>query len=455
MQRLTNITENVTVDDFKEAILDAADGHLSKPEIQEVLADVHGHAERLFAAFLDGSYREKLEYRQLTKVNNNGKVRHIDSPFRDARIYQHFAINILGKGYYPKDNGNGLNCKPGAGITARDPRRSVIHRMKSVYFGRPDLTCALVIDQRRCYMHMRPSVFRRMLRRIVDDKSFVDFVTDVTFVNGQLPVGTPTSPLAHHIIMLPFDIFVKEIAEESLRYADNNILFFRTKEEAQQAKWRVKNFWWYEQRIRAKRQDTQVVSLDDPLDFCGYVFHRGGGGHSRGYVGVRKSTLARARRATSRNWGSYFGILQHADCYAEMQKIEREMKLSQLTNKIKLTRNLDAPNIAIKDVLDKEITVVDYELRCDGEGKPNWIKMLVGIPGEDGRVLAREIHGSYQYIVDFLAQAEKMMGGKSALIPIENVVIQNQCGYIFKDSTNQLQFIDENIQQGSSPGLWG
>ena len=138
-----------------------------------------------------------------------------------------------------------------------------------------------------------------------------------------------------------------------------------------------------------------------------------------------------------------------------MQKIEREMKLSQLTNKIKLTRTLDAPNIAIKDVLDKEITVVDYELRCDGEGKPNWIKMLVGIPGEDGRVLAREIHGSYQYIVDFLAQAEKMMGGKSALIPIENVVIQNQCGYIFKDSTNQLQFIDENIQQGSSPGLWG
>lgn len=456
MQRVSNITGRVTVDDFKGAILSAADGHLSKPEIKEALADVPGLADYLFGLYRDGTYSEKLEYRQLTKVNNNGKVRHIDSPGRDTRILEHFGINQLWPIYNSKDNGNGLNCKPKAGITAKERRLSVIHRMKSVYFGRPDLKYALVIDQRQCYMHFRPAVFRRMLRKIVDDRKFVDFFTDVTFVNNQLPVGTPTSPLAHHVAMLTFDIFARELAPEGLRYADNCIMFFHTKEDAQQAKWRVKNFWWYELGIRAKRQDTRIMSLDELLDFCGYVFHRGGGGHSRGYVGVRKSTLANARKSTPRNWGSYFGILQHADCYAEMQKIEREMKLSQLTNKIKLTRNLDAPNIAIKDVLDKEITIVDYELRCDGEGKPNWIKMLVGIPSEDGRVMAREIHGSYQYIVDFLAQAEKMMGGKEAIIPIENAVIQNQCGYIFKDSTNQLQFIDDQAtQQGGSPGLWG
>ena len=455
MHRVSDITGRVTVDDFKDAIHSAADGHLSKPEIKDALANVSGLAAYLYGLYRDGSYSGKLEYSQLTKVNNNGKVRHIDSPARDTRILEHFGINQLWPIYAAKDNGNGLNCKPGAGITAKDPRKSVIHRMKSVYYGRLDLQYALVIDQRRCYAHFRPAVFRRMLRKIVDDRQFVDFFTDVTFVDDKLPVGTPTSPLAHHVAMLTFDIFARELAPESLRYADNCIFFFQTKEEAQQAKWRVKNFWWYELGIRAKRQDTRVLSLDEPLDFCGYVFHRGGGGHSRGYVGVRSSTLARARKATPRNWGSYFGILQHADCYSEMLKIQREMKLSQLTNKIKLTRNLDAPNIAIKDVLDKEITIVDYELRCDGEGKPNWIKMLVGIPSEDGRVLAREIHGSYQYIVDFLAQAEKMLGGKEAIIPIENAVIQNQCGYIFKDSTNQLQFINETTHQGGGPGLWG
>ncbi len=456
MRRVSAISQNVTGSDFAAAIRTASAGHLSKPEIQEALADVDATAASLYDSFLDGSYLRMLNYRQLEKVNNNGKRRKIDSPDAPTRFLQHFAHNVIEPLYLAKDNGNGLNCKVGAGITSKDRRKSVIHRMKSVYFGRPYLQYALVIDQRKCYEHVRPAVFRRMLRNLIDDRKFVDFVTDVTFVGGKLPIGTPMSPLAHHIIMLTFDIFVREMAPESLRYADNNILFFHSKEEAQQAKWRIKNFWWYELGIRAKRQETRIVSLDELLDFCGYVFHRGGGGHSRGYVGVREATLERARRATPRNWGSYFGILQHADCYAEMQKIEREMKLSQLTNKIKLTRNLDAPNIAIKDVLDKEITIVDYELRCDGEGKPNWIKMLVGIPSEDGRILAREIHGSYQYIVDFLAQAEKLLGGKEAIIPIENAVIQNQCGYIFKDSTNQLQFIDDSkSQQGGGPGLWG
>ena len=454
MRRASDITRNVTGSDFERAILTAAAGHLSKPEIQAALADVKGTADSLYAAFVDGTYRQLLEYRQLVKVNNNGKRRKIDSPLATTRFLQHFAHNTLEPIYLSKDNGNGLNCKSGAGITSKDHRLSVIHRMKSVYYSRQDLKYALVIDQRKCYEHMKPAVFRRMLRNLVNDRYFVDFITDVTFVNGKLPIGTPMSPLAHHIAMLSFDIFARQMAPEGLRYADNVILFFHTKEDAQQAKWRVKNFWWYELGIRAKRQETRVVSLDEPLDFCGYVFHRGGGGHSRGYVTLRKSTLARARKATPRNWGSYFGILQHADCFAEMLKIQKEMKLSQLTNKIKLTRNLDAPNIAIKDVLDKEITIVDYELRCDGDGKPNWIKMLIGIPSEDGRVQAREVHGSYQYIVEFLAQAEKLMGGKSAIIPIENVVIQNQCGYIFKNSTNQLQFIDETSQQGSGSDLW-
>lgn len=456
MRRISDITGRVTVDDFKVAILDAADGHLSKPEIQEALANISSLAKCLDDIYNDGSYPEKLAYKQIIKVNNNGKVRHIDSPDRDTRIMEHFVINQVWPIYNNKDNRTGLNCKPGAGITAKDPKRSVIHRMKSIYYSRLDLKYALVIDQRECYAHCRPNIFRKALRCLIDDPCFVDFATAVSFVDGKLPIGAPTSPLAHHIMMLYFDLFAREMASEYIRYADNCILFFQTKEEAQQAKWRVKNFWWYELGIRAKKQDTQVVPLDVPMDFCGYIFHRGGGGHSRGYVGVRESTLARARKATPRNWGSYFGILQHADCYAEMIKIERNMKLSQLTNKIKLTRNLDAPNIAIKDVLDKEITIVDYELRCDGEGNPNWIKMLVGIPAEDGRVLAREIHGSYQYIVEFLAQAEKQLGGKEAIIPIENAVIQNQCGYIFKDSTNQLQFIDDSkSQQGDSPGIWG
>lgn len=444
MKRLRGITDAVTVEDFRKAIRRAAEGHSHKREIIDILNHEKEVAEDLYSAYRDGSYVSRLKYRQLEKTNNNGKHRHIDSPETVTRIYQHFFLEKVEPVYFSKDNGNALNCKKGCGITAKDPRKSVLHRMKAVYFGRPELQAALVMDQRKCYDHISVPVFRRALRLLVDDRAFVDFAVDVVFVNGRLPIGTPTSPMAHHIVMLAFDIWAREISEDCVRYADDNVLFFRTKEEAQRARWRVANWWWYELGIRVKRQTVRVVPLSEPLDFCGYVFHRGGGGHSRGYVGVRPSTLRRARRATGRNWGSYFGILQHADCFGEMKRIEQEMNLSALTNRVKIQRKLDAPHMDIKDVCGKVVTIMDYELRRDKDNRPDWVKLLLSVPAEDGTgFLAREVHGGFQYLAQFLEAAEATFGGREAIIPIEGAVIENQCGYIFKDSTNQIKTFDK------------
>ena len=56
----------------------------------------------------------------------------------------------------------------------------------------------------------------------------------------------------------------------------------------------------------------------------------------------------------------------------------------------------------------------------------------------------REFHGNYQGIIRFLLAAERAFG-KDAILPLEEVEIENQCGYIFKGSTNQLTYIeDEN-----------
>ena len=53
-------------------------------------------------------------------------------------------------------------------------------------------------------MHVKPSVFRKELKYLIGDKWLIDFAVELCFVDGQLPVGTPTSPLAHHILRLRF-----------------------------------------------------------------------------------------------------------------------------------------------------------------------------------------------------------------------------------------------------------
>ena len=89
----------------------------------------------------------------------------------------------------------------------------------------------------------------------------------------------------------------------------------------------------------------------------------------------------------------------------------------------------------------------DYEIRkSEKSGEPNWIKMLIGIAettadGEPtGKTLAREVHGGMMSIVSWMVTAEKEYGKKN-LLPLEDVRIMDECGYIFEGSTNQMEYI--------------
>jgi hypothetical protein len=161
---------------------------------------------------------------------------------------------------------------------------------------------------------------------------------------------------------------------------------------------------------------------------------------------MRYDILKRCRHATDDNWSSYYGLMKRADLWNEMNRIQDEMKLELLTEKIRINRNLDAPTIDIKELVGIKFDIKDYDLRRDKEGKANWIKCLIGIPEFDfygnptGRKLAKEFHGGYSGIVDWIVEVEKQYK-KEDILPLEEVEVINQSGYIFKGSTNQLVYI--------------
>ena len=449
MKRISNISINLSISDVEQAARRAFEGHSGDKEVVKFQADFDNHCRWLYNAMKDGSWRTMLAYRSMEKVNNNGKKRHIDCPSLVTRVFQHLMLNLLEPVYGSKDNLNGLNCKNGCGITAADRRRSVLKRLKHAFYDRRDLHWCLVIDQRKCYGHITEKAARKALKLLVADPWLVDFSVGVSFVRGKLPIGTPASPFIHHVVMLGFDHWVKAFAPLSVRYADDNFLAFPSKEEAQAAKWRIKNYWWYELGMRAKRHTVTVRSMDYPTDFCGYVFHRNAHtGHDKGYVRIRRSIAVRARKCKNdKSWSSYFGLMKHADCYGLMRKIEERMKLRELTQKIRIERKMDARHIDVKDLCGEKFSIYDYEVRYDSRKEPNWIKCLIGVDEEDGgektgKTLAYEFHGNYQGIIRFILACEREFG-KKAMLPLEEMGIENQCGYIFKGSTNQLTYIED------------
>ena len=370
------VTEEIV---FK-AMDKAAEGHSDSKSVEWMMANKKAFASAIMDSIASGEYVNRLKYRQLKKTNPNGKERNIKSPDLFTFVLQHLFLCLAWPVYNCHDNYNGLNCKKGCGITSNVPSKSIIHRLKHLMYDRRDLHYAVIIDQRKCYEHIRPKIFRKEMRRLTDDRELIEFGINVGFVDNCLPIGTPTSPYIHHVVMLRFDHWMKQAAPFSERFADDNIGATYGKSDGNALKWRIQNFWWYEYQIRAKASTIRLIPLDKKeVSFCGYVVYRnpdrGVADHDKGYTRIRQNIRARAslcRRDES--WASYYGLMRHADAYNLMLKIERKMKLRQLTEKIRINRKLDAPNIAPKDLEGKVFTIYDYELKSDAKGNPNWIK---------------------------------------------------------------------------------
>lgn len=449
----------LTKEDIEKAMKKATIGHRGKWEVVRMLKDPEHYRDRLYKDLLTGEYVSNIHYKEMEKTGKNGKTRHLMSPSLYTRVLQIAWCAAVQPYYKQHDPMDGLNCKVGCGITAPTRKRGVVKRMKHILYDRRDLQYGLVIDQRKCYDHIKKSVFRRKLSRAVKDKWLVEFGCNIVLTpEGRLPIGTPSSPLAHHIVMLYMDCMIRSLAPIQVRYADNVFLASSSKEELQRAKWRIKNWWWYDLGVRAKRQDTRIFPLSLPFDFCGYVFHRNEdkkvSDHDKGYTTIRRSIAKRIRHCKNNaSYASYFGIMKHADSYRLMQETEQNMKLHELSSRIRIDRKMDAQRIEVRELADSGVVfaIYDYELRRDKDGKANWIKCLIGIQevvdGQPtGKVLAREFHGNYSCLIEAIESWEKEFG-RSAMLPIEDVTIENQCGYIFRGSTNQLKYIEYDYQQ--------
>lgn len=315
--------------EVEEAILKACKGHMKKSEVKNMLLNKERNIEYIYNIIKNNTYFSEIKFIKLEKINKNGKKRKINAPSLVTRILEYVFIFKVINIYNKIDNKVGLNCKAGCGLNAKRKENSVYHRMKHLYYDRRDLSYILSIDQRQCYNHCTPKVFRKEALKIGIDKDIIDFGINVSFIDNKLPIGTPASPLIHHIMMYMFDEWIDNEFEWCIRYADNVAIGCSDKAKANEAKWRIKNYWWYELGIRANSKDTLIKPIDNsPLDFCGGVFYRNIGkntnSHNKGFAVSRKRLIRAAKSSTEKNWSCYYGQLSSLDNFKIIEKIKNK-----------------------------------------------------------------------------------------------------------------------------------
>ena len=438
----------ITEETVKEAFKKASKGRSKKPVVVEFRKDLDANCSALADIINQGKVAERVRYLRLKRKNNNGKWRDIDAPTFLTLVLQHVWLLLTKPLYMAKETGIARNCIEGRGILSDGIDTGLLKPMRRLFYDDRQYTHLVLIDERKCYEHTTVKAYRKGMKLIGAGKMLTDFGEAVGFVRGILPIGTPTSPLMHHIAVLPFDHWAKENYPEAIRYADNVFIPVRSLEEGEQAMWRTKMFWWYVLGVRSKSKEQRVVEINSvPVDICGFTLSRltpRQDNHGKGLTHIRKSIYISAMHAqTAASFASYFGILQNADCFESLKNKCEEMKLNELTSRCKLKRDMNAEVYEPKDVLDLErFDIIDYEIRHDKDGNDNWVNLFCG-KKKDGstKLKAFSFHGNMPCIYNWLRMIEKSFGDRSFL-PIEDARLVKRRGYLLDGTAEMIEEID-------------
>ena len=439
----------VTEQIVRDAFYKASEDRKKKPVVVEFKSKLDDNCKLIADIINSGKVSEYVKYVKLRRKNTNGKWRDIDAPTFFTLVMQHVWIMLVKPLYMEKETGIARNCIEGRGICSEDIDKGLLRPMRRLFYDMRQYSHLVCIDERKCYEHTTVKAYRKGMKAIGARRELIDFGEAVGFVRGILPIGTPTSPLMHHIAVYPFDVWLNGNYPHALRYADNVFMPVLSLEEGHQAMWRIKMFWWYEIGVRSKSTEQRVVATNDkPVDICGFRicrFEPRKDNHGKGLTRIRKSIWHNAMHAeTEESWASYFGILSHADCYRSLVKKCKEMKLEELTSRCKLKRTMDAIEYDPREVLEIGFfDIIDYEILKDKKThEDNWINLFCGRKKEGtNKLKAFAFHGNMKCIYMWIRMLEAEFGGKSFL-PIEDVRLIKRRGYLLDGTAEVIEEID-------------
>lgn len=387
--------DSITYKMVETAAYCAFEGHNSKYDVKNFKKHLDRNIRKLYNSILDGTYTKYIAYRKLEKYNHKGKLRSIDSPILHLRILQWLWILIIVPFYNRKDNGNGRNCKPEHGITAKESKYGILKPQKHLFYDLRYLHYVLVMDQRKCYGHITPKIYRKQIKRLTTDAKFIDIdkapLDNCGYVTYRNPgKGTSSHNKGYTLVRTTtvdrarqcqtdeswasyFGLMIHADSFNVMNEIENNMPDLRKLTE----------------EIRIDREiDAPTVDVKDLLGI--------------------KFTLYKYR------FKSYRGKINWVQCLIGTKKwIEST-----------------APDYDPKDP------------RKRARSKTNK-KQLKKIPRGKNQEYAWEFHGDYQGIIAYLKELETVFNGDtSKYIPITHAEIIKDGEYIFKGSTNKQRFIN-------------
>ena len=141
------------------------------------------------------------------------------------------------------------------------------------------------------------------------------------------PQGGPLSPLLANIYLHPLDATLEAGGLRFVRYADDFVVFARTRQEAEEA---LTLIWDLLDTLKLSlnEEKTRIVHIDDGFDFLGFRhFHHRSGGLQRV---VRKKSQAKFRDAVRERSKRHAGQRPRKLKSCKVAKLQRDQRLTRM-----------------------------------------------------------------------------------------------------------------------------
>ena len=250
-------------------------GGVDKMEMDELLEHLKTHREEILTSLLKGSYKPH-PVKRVEIPKENGKTRKLGIPTLTDRVVQQAILQVLSPIYEKQFAETSYGFRPNRGC------HDALKKCKE--YANQGYWYVIDMDLEKFFDTVNQSMLMEILSRTIKDNRVLSLIQKFLnagimdrgmFVKSEagVPQGGPISPLLANIILNELDRSLDEWGYRFVRYADDLMIFTKSKRAGQRQFQRVSKFIEGKLKLKINKEKTTITRLNQ-VKYLGYAFYK-------------------------------------------------------------------------------------------------------------------------------------------------------------------------------------